>query len=132
MHGVPMNPAMSSFDPNTVRTAVAEFTPRPPPRFQELSPEREAILELRQKRVSFRAIAETPPQRCLPTIKICHSSLRVTANLEVGQEVPQARKFGRRLWGGRGTFKDLRVGSTHARRFRSSLECSAFAPRNGL
>jgi hypothetical protein len=37
----------SSFDPASVRQAVAEFTPRRPQRFQELSPAREVMVELR-------------------------------------------------------------------------------------
>jgi len=132
-HGrLTMNPAVSSLDPNTVRAAVAGFTPRRPQRFQELSPEREAILELRQKRVSSPAIHERLPQRCLPTSKIWHRSSQGDSGLGVQSTMTQARKSGRRLWGGRGTFKDLRVGSTHTRRFRSSLECSVSARRTGL
>lgn len=71
---------MSSFDPNAVRAAVAEFTPRRPQRFQELSPAKDVILELRQKRASYRAIAELLTQHCLPTSKTaiaayCHEVL---------------------------------------------------------
>jgi hypothetical protein len=71
---------MSTFDPATVRQAVAEFTPRRPQRFQELSPAREVIVELRQKRASYRAIAELLTQHCLPTSKtaiaaFCHEIL---------------------------------------------------------
>jgi hypothetical protein len=71
---------MSSFDPATVRQAVAEFTPRRPQRFQELAPAREVIVELRQKRASYRAIAELLTQHCLPTSKtaiaaFCHEIL---------------------------------------------------------
>src|SRR5262245_5835518 len=73
-------PRMSSFDPALVRRAVAEFTPRRPQRFQELAAAREVILELRQKRASYRAIAELLTQHCLPTSKtaiaaFCHEIL---------------------------------------------------------
>ena len=71
---------MSDFDPATVRRAVMEFTPRRPQRFQELSPAREFIVELRQRRASYRAIAELLTQHCLPTSKtaiasFCHEVL---------------------------------------------------------
>jgi hypothetical protein len=69
---------MSTFDPASVRQAVAEFTPRRPQRFQELFPVREVIAELRQKRGSYRAIAEL--RHCLPVSKtavaaFCHEVL---------------------------------------------------------
>ena len=75
----PIKP-MSSFDPASVRQAVAEFTPRRPQRFQELVPAREVIAELRQKRGSYRAIAEILTQHCLPVSKtavaaFCHEVL---------------------------------------------------------
>src|SRR5689334_24436595 len=71
---------MSSFDPTTVRDAVATFTPRRPPRFHELSAAREVIVELRQKRASYRAIADLLTQHCLPISKtavaaFCHEIL---------------------------------------------------------
>ena len=77
---IPKHPRMSSFDPATVRQAVAEFTPRRPQKFQELSPAREVIVELRQKRASYRAIAELLTQHCLPISKtavaaFCHEVL---------------------------------------------------------
>jgi len=77
---IPEYPRMSSFDPATVRQAVAEFTPRRPHKFQELSPAREVIVELRQKRASYRAIAELLTQHCLPISKtavaaFCHEVL---------------------------------------------------------
>lgn len=77
---IPEHPRMSSFDPATVRQAVAEFTPRRPQKFQELSPAREVIVELRQKRASYRAIAELLTQHCLPISKtavaaFCHEVL---------------------------------------------------------
>jgi hypothetical protein len=71
---------MSSFDPATARQAVAEFTPRRPEKFQDLFPAKEVIVELRQKRASYRAIAEFLTQHCLPTSKtaiatFCHQIL---------------------------------------------------------
>lgn len=71
---------MNSYDPVAVRQAVAEFTPRRPERFQDLVPAREVIAELRQKRASYRAIAELLTQHCLPTSKtaiaaFCHHIL---------------------------------------------------------
>ena len=71
---------MASFDPATVRQAVAEFTPRRPEKFQDLIPAKEVIAELRQKRASYRAIAELLTQHCLPTSKtaiaaFCHQVL---------------------------------------------------------
>ena len=82
-HGVARfkpNRPMSSFDPASVRQAVAEFTPRRPQRFQELAPAKEVIAELRQKRASYRAIAELLTQHCLPISKtavaaFCHEVL---------------------------------------------------------
>ena len=60
--------------------AVAEFTPRRPQRFQELAPAKDVIAELRQKRASYRAIAELLTQHCLPISKtavaaFCHEVL---------------------------------------------------------
>ena len=71
---------MNSFDPATVRQAVADFTPRRPQRFQDLIPAKEVIAELRQKRASYRAIAELLTKHCLPTSKtaiagFCHHVL---------------------------------------------------------
>src|SRR5688572_4418914 len=71
---------MPSFDPTTVRKAVDEFTPLRPQRFQDLLPAKEVIRELRQKRASYRAIAELLTQHCLPTSKtgiatFCHEIL---------------------------------------------------------
>src|SRR4029077_12069138 len=72
-------PPMSSFDPATVRKAVAEFTPRRPQKFQDLLPAKDVIVELRQKRGSYRAIAQLLTQHCLPTSKtavaqFCHGA----------------------------------------------------------
>ena len=71
---------MSSFDPATVRQAVAEFTPLRPQKFQDLIPAKDVIIELRQRRASYRAIAALLTQHCLPTSKtaiatFCHQIL---------------------------------------------------------
>ena len=71
---------MSSFDPTAVRKAVEEFTPRRPQRFQDLLPAKDVITELRQKRASYRSIADLLTQHCLPTSKtaiavFCHQVL---------------------------------------------------------
>ncbi len=71
---------MSTFDPATVRKAVAEFAPRRPQKFQDLAPAREVIVELRQKRASYRSIAELLTEHCLPISKTaiaayCHEVL---------------------------------------------------------
>ena len=71
---------MSSFNPATVRKAVEEFTPRRPQRFQDLLPAKDVIAELRQKRASYRSIADLLTQHCLPTSKtaiamFCHQVL---------------------------------------------------------
>ncbi len=68
---------MTSFDPATVRQAVADFTPLRPQKFQDLLPAKDVIAELRQRRASYRAIAELLTQHCLPTSKtaiatFCH------------------------------------------------------------
>jgi hypothetical protein len=74
---------MSAFDPNNVRKAVSEFTPRRQQKFEDLLPARDVIVELRQKRASFRAIAELLTQHCLPAGKtaiadFCHEVLGET------------------------------------------------------
>ncbi|MBU6401509.1 MAG: hypothetical protein KGS61_14425 [Verrucomicrobia bacterium] len=74
---------MSAFDPNDVRKAVSEFTPRHQQKFENLLPARDVIVELRQKRASFRAIAELLTQHCLPAGKtaianFCHEVLGET------------------------------------------------------
>jgi hypothetical protein len=71
---------MSAFDPATVRKAVEEFTPRRPQKFQDLLPAKDVITELRQKRASYRSIADLLTQHCLPTSKtaiamFCHQVL---------------------------------------------------------
>jgi hypothetical protein len=71
---------MTSFNAATVRQAVAEFTPLRPQKFQDLLPAKEVIVELRQKRASYRSIADLLTQHCLPTSKtaiamFCHQVL---------------------------------------------------------
>ena len=74
---------MTSIDPATVRKAVEEFTPRRPQKFQDLLPAKDVITELRQKRASYRSIADLLTQHCLPTSKtaiavFCHQVLGET------------------------------------------------------
>src|SRR2546422_5828619 len=74
-------PPMSSFDPSTVRKAVEEFTTIRPQKFQDLFPAKDVIAELRQKRASYRAIADLLTKHCLPTSEtaiaaFCHQVLR--------------------------------------------------------
>ena len=71
---------MNTFDPSAVRKAVAEFTPLRPQKFQDLIPAKEVIIELRQKRASYRSIADLLSQHFLPTSKtaiamFCHQVL---------------------------------------------------------
>jgi hypothetical protein len=49
---------MSGTDQNLIREAIAQFQPRRRPRFQNLQPCREFIIELRGKGASCEAIAE--------------------------------------------------------------------------
>src|SRR5438309_2763995 len=103
---------MSSFDPATVRKAVEEFTPSRPQKFQDLFPAKDVIAELRQKRASYRAIAELLAKHCLPTSKtaiaaFCHEVLgeivrtrrrprrkrtSVSANCEPSSSTPQSNE----------------------------------------
>ena len=71
---------MTTFDPATIRKAVEEFTPLRPQKFQDLLPAKEVIAELRQKRASYRSIAELLTEHCLPVSKtaiaaFCHKML---------------------------------------------------------
>lgn len=84
---------MTSFDPATVRQAVAEFTPRRPEKFQDLIPAKEVIAELRQKRASYRAIAELLTQHCLPTSK---TAVAVFCHEVLGEIVRPRRRPGRK------------------------------------
>ena len=87
-------PRMSAFDPNNVRKAVAEFTPRHQQKFENLLPARDVIVELRQRRASFRAIAELLTQHCLPAGKtaiadFCHEVLG--ENIRPHRRTPRKR-----------------------------------------
>jgi hypothetical protein len=84
---------MSSFDPASVRQAVAEFTPRRPQRFQELAPAKEVIAELRQKRASYRAIAELLTQHCL---RISKTAVAAFCHEVLGEIVRPRRRPGRK------------------------------------
>jgi hypothetical protein len=84
---------MSSFDPTAARQAVAEFTPRRPQKFQDLFPAKEVIIELRQKRASYRAIAEFLTQHCLPTSK---TAIAAFCHQIIGEIVRPHRRPGRK------------------------------------
>lgn len=84
---------MTSFDPATVRQAVAEFTPRRPQKFQDLIPAKEVIVELRQRRASYRAIAEFLTQHCLPTSK---TAIATFCHQVIGEIVRPRRRPGRK------------------------------------
>lgn len=84
---------MTSFDPASVRQAVAEFMPRRPEKFQDLMPAKEVIVELRQKRASYRAIAELLTQHCLPTSK---TAVAVFCHEVLGEIVRPRRRPGRK------------------------------------
>ena len=84
---------MPTFDSATLRKAVAEFTPDRPQKFQELIPAKEVIAELRQKRASYRAIAELLTQHCLPTSK---TAIAVFCHELLGEIVRPHRRSGRR------------------------------------
>ena len=86
-------PRMTSFDPASVRQAVAEFTPRRPEKFQDLMPAKDVIVELRQKRASYRAIAELLTQHCLPTSK---TAIAVFCHEVLGEIVRPRRRPGRK------------------------------------
>jgi len=71
---------MPSFDPIVVRKAVTEFAPLRPERFQELSAAKDFISELRQKRASYRSVADLLTRHGLPISKtavaaFCHAVL---------------------------------------------------------
>jgi hypothetical protein len=84
---------MSSFDPATVRQAVAEFTPLRPQKFQDLIPAKDVIIELRQKRASYRAIAALLTQHCLPTSK---TAIATYCHQILGEIVRPHRRTGRK------------------------------------
>ena len=84
---------MTSFDPATVRQAVADFTPLRPQKFQDLLPAKDVIAELRQRRASYRAIAELLTQHCLPTSK---TAIATFCHQIIGEIVRPHRRPGRK------------------------------------
>jgi hypothetical protein len=84
---------MSSFDPATVRKAVEEFTPRRPQKFQDLLPAKDVVAELRQKRASYRSIADLLAQHCLPTSK---TAIAMFCHQVLGESVRPRKRPGRR------------------------------------
>src|SRR5580765_7699449 len=84
---------MSAFDPATVRKAVDEFTPRRPEKFQDLMPAKEVIVELRQKRASYRSIADLLTQHCLPTSK---TAIAAFCHVVLGEITRPRRKSNRK------------------------------------
>jgi hypothetical protein len=84
---------MSSFDPATVRKAVEEFTPRRPQKFQDLLSAKDVIVELRQKRASYRSIADLLTQHCLPTSK---TAIAMFCHQVLGENVHPRKRPGRR------------------------------------
>jgi hypothetical protein len=84
---------MSSFDPAAVRKAVEEFTPARPQKFQDLLPAKDVITELRQKRASYRAIAELLTQHCLPVSK---TAIAVFCHQVLGETVRPRKRPGRK------------------------------------
>lgn len=88
----PLQP-MTTFDPATVQQAVAEFTPLRPQKFQDLLPAKDVIAELRQRRASYRAIAELLTQHCLPTSK---TAIATFCHQVIGEIVRPHRRAGRK------------------------------------
>jgi hypothetical protein len=84
---------MSAFDPAAVRKAVDEFTPRRPEKFQDLMPAKDVIVELRQKRASYRSIADLLTQHCLPTSK---TAIAMFCHQVLGENVRPRKRPGRR------------------------------------
>ncbi|HEU5125117.1 MAG TPA: hypothetical protein VFW05_13770 [Verrucomicrobiae bacterium] len=84
---------MSAFDPATVRKAVDEFTPRRPEKFQDLMPAKDVIIELRQKRASYRSIADLLTQHCLPTSK---TAIAMFCHQVLGENVRPRKRPGRK------------------------------------
>src|SRR2546426_1750216 len=84
---------MSTFDLSTVRKAVEEFTPRRPEKFQDLMPAKDVIAELRQKRASYRSIADLLTQHRLPTSK---TAIAMFCHQVLGEGVRPRKRPGRR------------------------------------
>lgn len=75
---------MSSFNPDKIRKAVEEFTPRRPEKFQELFAAKDVVIELRKKRASYRSIADLLTRHCLPT---CKTSVALFCHKILGEKV---------------------------------------------
>jgi hypothetical protein len=84
---------MNTFDPSAVRKAVAEFTPLRPQKFEDLIPAKEVILELRQKRASYRSIADLLSQHFLPTSK---TAIAMFCHQVLGENVRPRRRVARK------------------------------------
>ena len=84
---------MSTFDPNLIRKVVTEFTPKRPPKFQELMAAKELITELRRKGASYESIAEVLAQHCLPISK---SAIAMFCHQVLGESVRSRRRPGKR------------------------------------
>ncbi len=88
---------MSAFDPTAVRKAVEEFTPSRPQKFHDLLLAKDFIAELRQKRASYRAIAELLTKHCLPTST---TAIAVFCHQVLGENVRPRRRPGRKRTSG--------------------------------
>jgi hypothetical protein len=84
---------MSTFDSNPIQKAVTEFTPKRPPKFQELLAAKELIVELRRKRASYESIADLLTQHCLPISK---SAIAMFCHEVLGEAVRSRRRPGKR------------------------------------
>jgi hypothetical protein len=84
---------MTTFDPNEIRKAVEEFTPRRPQKFQDLLPAKDVITELRHKHASYRSIADLLTQHCLPTSK---TAIAMFCHQVLGENVRPRKRPGRR------------------------------------
>jgi hypothetical protein len=81
---------MSSFNASKIRKAVEEFRPRRPEKFQELIAAKDVIIELREKRASYRSIADLLTRHCLPT---CKTSVALFCHKILGEKVRPYRRF---------------------------------------
>jgi hypothetical protein len=120
---------MSSFDPATVRKAVEEFTPRRPQKFQDLLPAKDVIAELRQKRASYRSIADLLTQHCLPTSK---TAVAMFCHQVLGETVRPRKRPGRKRQPAPVSANglDTASGSTEASEVGAPVELSANPDRN--
>ena len=90
---IELSHSMSTFDPTTVRKAVEEFTPRRPQKFHDLLPAKDVIAELRQRRASYRSIADMLTQHCLPISK---TAVAVFCHQVLGESVRPRKRPGRK------------------------------------